>query len=112
MYFDLQLWRMTVGLRGRIVLAVALGLLALVAGIARFAFLGMLLAAVFRHAPYAELVMPLAGVAIAIVLRAVLEQARTMIAHRTAARIQETLRARLYDKIVALGPSWFAGERT
>jgi ATP-binding cassette subfamily C protein CydCD len=43
----------------------------------------------------------------AIVLRAALEQTRTMIAHRTAARVQETLRARLFDKILALGPAWF-----
>jgi len=112
MYFDLELWRMTKGLRGRIILAVALGLLALVAGIARFAFLGVLLALVFRQAAYAELIWPLAGVAAAIILRAALEQARTMIAHRTAARVQESLRGRLYDKIVALGPSWFAAERT
>jgi ABC-type multidrug transport system fused ATPase/permease subunit len=112
MYFDLQLWRLTKGLRGRIVLAVGLGLLALVAGIARFVFLGMVLALVFRHAPYYQLVVPLACVAGAIILRAALEQARTMIAHRTAARVQETLRGHLYDKIVALGPSWFAGERT
>ena len=47
MYFDFQLWRMTEGLRGRIVLAVVLGLFALAAGIARFAFLGWLLALVF-----------------------------------------------------------------
>ncbi len=103
---------MTQGLRGRIALAVALGLLALVAGIARFAFLGVLLALVFRQAPYSELALPLLGVAAAIVLRAALEQARAMIAHRTAAQVQESLRGRLYDKIVALGPSWFAGQRT
>ena len=36
----------------------------------------------------------------------------TMLAHRTAARVQETLRGRLYDKIVALGPAWFGAERT
>ena len=112
MYFDLQLWRMTAGLRGRIVLAVVLGLLALAAGIARFAFLGAFLALVFRDAPFGQLALPLAGVAVAIILRAVLEHARTMVAHRTAARVQETLRARLFDKIVALGPGWFAGERT
>src|SRR4029450_2958420 len=51
------------------------------------------------------------GVAAAIVLRAALEQARTMIAHRTATRIQETLRARLFDKLLALGPAWFAESR-
>lgn len=112
MYFDLQLWRLTEGLRGRIVFAVVLGLLALAAGIARFAFLGWLLALVFQGAPFGQLMWPMAGIALAIVLRAALEQARTLMAHRTAARVQETLRGHLYDKIVALGPGWFAGERT
>ncbi|MGZ5162555.1 MAG: ABC transporter ATP-binding protein/permease [Burkholderiales bacterium] len=112
MYFDFQLWRMTAGLRGRIVLAVVLGLFALAAGIARFAFLGWFLALIFQGAPAKNLVWPLAGVALAIVLRALLEHLRTMVAHRTAARVQETLRGRLFDKIVALGPGWFAGERT
>ena len=112
MYFDLQLWRLTEGLRGRIVLAVVLGLLALAAGIARFAFLGWLLALVFQGAPFWQLLWPMAGIALAIVLRAALEQARTLLAHRTAAQVQETLRGQLYDKIVALGPGWFAAERT
>ncbi len=112
MYFDIQLWRLTEGLRGRIALAVVLGLFALAAGIARFAFLGWLLALVFQGAPFGQLALPLAGIAIAIILRALLEQARTMVAHRTAARVQETLRGRLFDKIVTLGPGWFAGERT
>ena len=62
MYFDLQLWRMTEGLRGRIVLAVVLGLCALAAGIARFAFLGWLLALVFQSAPFAQLLLPLGGI--------------------------------------------------
>ena len=48
----------------------------------------------------------------AILLRAWLDHHRTMIAHRTAARVQETLRGRLFDKIVALGPAWFGAERT
>ena len=112
MYFDIQLWRLTQGLRGRIVLAVVLGLLALAAGIARFAFLGGFLALIFQGAPFSELAVPLAGVGFAIVLRAALEHTRTMVAHRTAARAQEILRARLFDKIVALGPGWFAEERT
>jgi ATP-binding cassette subfamily C protein CydCD len=112
MYFDLQLWRMTQGLRGRIVLAVVLGLFALAAGIARFAFLGWFLALVFQGASFRQLVWPLAGVAFAIALRAALEHARTMLAHRTAAKVQERLRVRLFDKIVELGPAWFAEERT
>ncbi len=112
MYFDLQLWRLTAGLRARIVLAVALGLAALAAGIARFGFLGWFLARVFNGAPLNDLVLPLAGVAGAIALRAVFEHLRTMLAHRTAAGVQERLRGMLFDKIVALGPGWFATERT
>jgi thiol reductant ABC exporter CydC subunit len=111
-HFDLRLWRMTVGLRWRIALGVLLGLLALGIGIARFAFLGQFLARLFRSAPAAELVMPVAATFVAILLRAWLDDARTMLAHHTAARVQETLRGRLYDKVVALGPAWFGAERT
>jgi ATP-binding cassette subfamily C protein CydCD len=103
---------MTSGLRGRIGLAVVLGLLALACGIARFVFLGQFLARVFRRAPTAELVLPLVAAALAILLRAALDHSRTMIAHRTATRVQETLRGRLFDKIAALGPAWFGAERT
>ena len=112
MHFDLTLWRMTQGLRGRIALSVVLGLLALAVGIARFAFLGRFLAGVFQGDPASALVWPLAGAGAAILLRAALDHGRTMIAHRTATRVQETLRGRLYDKIVALGPAWFGAERT
>ncbi len=112
MHFDLRLWRMTTGLRWRIALGIALGLLALAVGIARFAFLGQFLARLFRAAPTGELVAPLVGTLAAILLRSWLDHLRTMIAHRTATRVQEALRGRLYDKIVALGPAWFGAERT
>jgi ATP-binding cassette, subfamily B, bacterial len=109
MHLDLKLWRMTVGLRGRIALSAALGLLALAVGIARFAFLGQFLAGVFRG----EIrVPPLLTAAVAILLRAWLDHHRTMIAHRTAARVQEALRDRIFDKILELGPAWFGAERT
>jgi ATP-binding cassette subfamily C protein CydCD len=111
-HFDLRLWRMTSGLRWRIALGILLGLLALAVGIARFAFLGQFLARLFRAAPAAELVVPLLGALVAILLRPWLDHMRTMIAHRTATRVQEALRRRLYDKIVALGPAWFGAERT
>jgi len=112
MHFDLTLWRMTQGYRLRIVLSVLVGLFALIFVIARFVFLGRFLAGVFRGAPAGALIWPLAGAGVAIVLRAALDHSRTMVAHRTAMRIQETLRGRLYDKIVALGPAWFGAERT
>jgi ATP-binding cassette subfamily C protein CydCD len=111
-HFDRRLWRMTAGLRWRVALGVLLGLLALAIGIARFAFLGQFLARLFRAAPAAELAPPLVATFVAILLRAWLDDLRTMLAHRTAAHVQEVLRGRLYDKIVALGPAWFGAERT
>jgi ATP-binding cassette subfamily B protein len=109
MYFDLKLWRMTAGLRLRIAVSALLGLAALAVGIARFAFLGQFLFGVFRGHPA---LWPLAAAAAVILLRAVLDHARAMIAHRTAARVQEALREQLFDKIIALGPAWFGAERT
>ena len=112
MYFDRRLWQLTRGLRGWIALAVLLGLVAAVAGIARFAILGVLLSRVFDGAGFWAVAIPAIGVAVAVVLRGIVDHHRTMISHRTAARVQEDLRGRLYDKIAALGPAWFAGERT
>ena len=112
MYFDLRLWQLTKGLRGHMVLSIVVGLLALLAGIARFVFLGQLLAQVLRGNPWQSWVAPSVAVAAAIVLRALLDHWRAGIACRTAARAQETLRGKLYDRIVALGPAWFAEQRT
>ncbi|HXT78113.1 MAG TPA: ABC transporter transmembrane domain-containing protein, partial [Acetobacteraceae bacterium] len=112
MHFDLKLWQMTEGLRGRMTVSVLLGLLALAVGIARFAFLGRFLAGILHQETLVTLIPSLLGAAGAILLRAVLDHGRTMIAHRTAARVQECLRHRLFDKIVALGPAWFGAERT
>ena len=112
MYFDLRLWQLTKGLRGHMVLSIVVGLLALLAGIARFVFLGQLLALVLRGNPWQSWVAPSVSVAAAIVVRALLDHWRAGIACRTAARAQETLRGQLYDRIVALGPAWFAEQRT
>src|ERR1700680_3722196 len=112
MYFDRRLWELTRGMRGRILLAILLGLLAAGFGIARFALLGALLARVFTGAGFAMIALAATGVGVAVLLRGVLDHTRTVIAHRTASHVQEDLRGRLYDKIAELGPAWFAGERT
>jgi ATP-binding cassette subfamily B protein len=112
MYFDRRLWELTSGLRGRIALAILIGLCAAGFGIARFALLGALLARVFSGAGFAVIAVLATGVAGAVVLRGLLDHCRTLIAHGTATRVQHDLRGRLYDKIAELGPAWFAGERT
>ena len=112
MYFDLRLWQLTRGMRWRIAATVLMGLCAAAVGVARFVLLGSLIALVYRGAPAAALFLPAAAVAAIVLVRAVLEHERTMVAHRTAARVQEILRLKLYDKVAALGPAFFAGERT
>src|SRR5438552_11750292 len=112
MYFDRRLWQLTRGLRGWITFAILLGLVASVVGIARFAILGVLLSHVFDGAGFFAIAVPAVGVAVAVILRGLVDHHRTMISHRTATRVQEELRGRLYDKVAGLGPAWFAGERT
>jgi len=111
-YLDPRLWAFTRGVRGRIAATVGLGLLQVVAGIARLALLGWVLARIFAGASLADLVVPLAATAAAIVVRGALEYARTVMAHRTAARVQATLRQTMYEHLVALGPAHVAGSRT
>jgi ATP-binding cassette, subfamily B, bacterial len=112
MYFDRRLWQLTRGMRGWIAVAILLGLVAAVVGIARFAILGVLLSRVFSDAGFVAIAVPAVGVALAVVLRGTVDHHRAMISHRTATRVQEELRGRLYDKVASLGPAWFAGERT
>jgi len=112
MYLDARLWAFTKGFRWRIALAVLVGLAAAAVGIARLALLGWLLAKIIAGAPFVEMAGPLLLVAAVMLLRGVLEYARTMIAHRTAAAVQLRLRRRLYDKVVELGPGYFGLRRT
>ena len=58
MYFSPRLWSLTAGVRGRIALAVALGLATAAAGIARLVLLGVLLARVFEGDGPADLALP------------------------------------------------------
>ncbi len=64
MYFDLRLWGFTQGVRLRIFGAVAVGVVAVLFGIARLALLGWLIARVFAGAPPDELVLPFIGVGV------------------------------------------------
>ena len=112
MYFDRRLWTFTEGVRDRIWGAVALGVLASALGIARLALLGWLLGQVFLGAPLEELLWAGLLVAVVIALRGLLEYARIMVAHKTAAKVQLSLRALLYDKIIELGSAHLGLTRT
>src|SRR5690242_11722276 len=81
MYFDRRLWQAMQGTRGRVAAGVAIGLLAAAVGIARFVFLGQLLALVLERAPAGALAVPALATAGAVLLRGGLEHLRTMIAH-------------------------------
>ena len=85
MYFDRRLWDATKGLRWRIALGVVIGLLAAVAGLSRFALMGMLLAKVFADAPVEDLFLPALSVASAVLLRGILDHERVAVANGTAA---------------------------
>ena len=92
MYFDLRLWQFTKGVRSRIAGAVMIGLLAAALGIARLALLGWLLAKEFRGEHLDAMIMPFAAVPGVMGLRGVLTYWRTLVAHRTAARVRRAVR--------------------
>ncbi len=112
MFLEPRLWEFTRGVRLRIAGAVAIGVAASLVGIGRLASLGWLIARVFDGAGFSDLILPFAAVAAMMVLRGRLEHARTMVAHRTAAKVQLVLRRRLHDHLIALGPAHFGFERT
>src|SRR5207249_4164797 len=112
MYLSRELWRFTAGVRWRIAWAVLIGLAAVVAGIARLALLGWLLARVLAGPTLPSLLFAVGLVAAVTVLRGALEYYRTMVAHHTAALVQATLRRTLYAHITALGPAHFGRSRT
>src|SRR5260370_21015312 len=95
MYFDRRLWQLTRGLRGWIALAILLGLVASVVGIARFAILGVLLSRAFDSAGFGAIAIPAVCVSIAVLLRGVVDHHRAMISHPTAARAPDDFPAPL-----------------
>jgi ATP-binding cassette subfamily B protein len=107
-----RLFRLTQGFRWRLTGAAVLGLTASAAGIGRLALSGYALALVFQGQPLGAVLLPLAGVAACILLRAVLEYAREAVGNRTAGEIKLNLRASLYQHVLALGPGYFDQKRT
>ena len=112
MHFEPRLWQFTEGVRLRILGAVLIGLAAVGFGVARLGLLGWLIGAVLKGESIDSLVVPVAGIAAVMALRAAFEHWRVMMAHRTAARVQQKLRRTLYDRIAALGPGTVGRQRS
>jgi ATP-binding cassette subfamily C protein CydCD len=112
MYFSFKLWSFTKGVRLRIALAVLLGLATAAAGVARLALLGWVIARVFRGEPLESLTLPIIAVAGAVFLRATLQYFKETVAHHTAALVQLSIRRAVFDRALALGPSYFDSQRT
>jgi ATP-binding cassette, subfamily B, bacterial len=112
MYFDRRLFALTRGVRMRMLLAAALGLIALPLVIQRLVLQATVLAKVFQGAPIAS-VLPLVGaIAVLILLRALLQFSKEDLANRTSAKLKVQLRRQLYDHVLRLGPGYFNQHRT
>ncbi len=112
MHFETRLWAFTQGVRGRIALAVVVGLCSVALGVARLALLGWLIGRVFAGDTVEQLLVPIAAIAAVMVARGAFEHWRNTVAHRTAAIVQKKLRRKLFDKLAELGPAYVGRERS
>ena len=112
MTFSRELWRFTQGVRGRIALAVAVGLFAVTAGVARLALLGWIAARIFEGDGLEELAPLIVAAAAAVIATSVAHYVKEEIANGTALEVQFALRQRLFDQVARLGPAHFDRQRT
>src|SRR5690554_6766535 len=112
MHFEPRLWIFTKGLRLRIGWAVVIGLLAVGFGVLRVGLLGWLIGKVFAGEEARALLLPIALIALVMILRGVFEHWRVMLAHETAARVQKRLRRAIFDRIAELGPGAIGRQRS
>ncbi|MCK6453237.1 MAG: ABC transporter ATP-binding protein/permease [Alphaproteobacteria bacterium] len=112
MYFDRRLWRFTEGVRGDIAWSTAIGLMSALAGIARLALLGWLIAAAIAGRPAGDLALMALATAASMFARAGFDHWRAVVANRTAARVQSRLRLALNDQLMRLGPARIGAARS
>ena len=112
MHFETRLWQFTEGVRGRISWAILIGLLGVSLGVARLGLLGWLIGRIFSGDALEDLWPSIAGIALVMIARGWVEQWRNMVAHETAAKVQVSLRRKVYDKLASLGPAYVGRERS
>lgn len=92
--------------------SVLFSLLTAVSGIARLSVLGVVLAKVIEGDSLSDITPWLIAAGGTVLLRSALQYQKEMSAHRAAAAIQLSIRNRLYEQAIDLGPAYFTQERT
>lgn len=94
-------------------LTTALGVLGALVTVAQILLLSGIVNAIFlSHQVLAQVILPLALLLGALILRAGLLWGREVSAQRAAIRLKASLRERVFAHLLRLGPAWSASERT
>ena len=113
MYFDWRLFGLTRGVRLRILIAAALGLIAVGAGVSRLAVSGVVIYRVLAgQASFSALALPLSIIAALIVVRSLFQYWQNAVSHHTANIVKIRLRHDVYEHALKLGPGYFDRNRT
>ncbi len=112
MYFDLRLFALTVGLRGRMLYAALVGLAGLPLNLGRLALSGVVLAVIIQGRPMAEMVPMIAAIALLIVGKGLVQLWKEDVSNRTGAEMKVRLREKLYRHVVSLGPGRIDQQRS
>ena len=113
MYLHPRLLALAKGVRWRIILAAVVGMLAVIAGVARLAVAAVVIFEIIHEdAAFSSLAWPLAGMIGLILVRSGLQYLQEVISHHTASVVKVALRERLYNHCLALGPGYFDQSRT
>ena len=112
MYLNHKLWSLTEGLRHRILLSIGMGLVGSILGMLRLLLMGWIIAQVLGGAELQQIWLAAGAAMLVIVIYAWWDYRRLMLAHATAALVQQQIRTRLFDQVVALGPSHFSHLRS
>ena len=113
MYLHPRLLALAKGVRWRILFAAVIGMLAVVAGVARLAVAAVVIFKIIHEgAQFSSIMWPLVGMIALIFVRSGLQYLQEVISHHTASVVKVALRERLYQHCLALGPGYFDQSRT
>jgi ATP-binding cassette subfamily C protein CydD len=107
-----RLLRLAGDIRRHVLSNTILGLLVSATYAIQAVLIALVLAGIFEGASFGEVVGLLVGVAVAIVVRAALLWLREIAAQLTTHAVKESLRSRVYERLLALGPGYLIRKRT